>query len=166
VITLIVVTVFALRDSFNTLLQGDDDEPEDVVDVNLMLIFSGANLLLDVVNVTCFARAHQAFGLTEVRLEGSLTRFSVRDELPNMVELEHLTQSRGEDDEQEESEEVGPFGEKGGLFLNLNMCSAWTVSCPMFQTTRTCYISFLSDFNSSSLFFSTFVQIRSAVQRC
>jgi hypothetical protein len=34
------------------------------------MLFPGLNLLLDVVNVTCFARADSAFGLDAIRREG------------------------------------------------------------------------------------------------
>ena len=119
---LIVVTVLALRDAFESLNQPPDAE-EDDVDVNLMLIFSGMNLILDIVNVTCFARAHQAFGLSEVKKEHPVTRYSARNS-ERGVELESLvTHPNGSvsvemvDDDENESD----------WLVNLNMCSAWTV---------------------------------------
>jgi hypothetical protein len=63
-----VVTVLALKDAFDKL-NLPAHGPEDDIDVNLMMLFSGVNLLLDIVNVTCFARAHLAFGISEIRRE-------------------------------------------------------------------------------------------------
>lgn len=57
--TLIVLTGFVLNEAIRTLLgveNGDEDEEEEP-NVTLMFFFSALNLLLDVVNVTCFARA-------------------------------------------------------------------------------------------------------------
>mmetsp|Transcript_5322 Transcript_5322/g.7528 ORF Transcript_5322/g.7528 Transcript_5322/m.7528 type:complete len:405 (-) Transcript_5322:1-1215(-) len=63
--TLLTVTGFALREAFTTLL-GETLDDEDQPDLQLMLFFSGLNLLLDVVNVFCFAKADQAIGLPSV----------------------------------------------------------------------------------------------------
>ena len=117
VATLIVVTVFAIRDAVDDLSQEDEDREEDV-NVKIMLVFSGANLLLDVANIACFARAHQAFGLTGVRREHGATRYSVRE--PS--ELERLVRDDGQDDDDSLDGQTG-----GGFMYNLNMCSAWTV---------------------------------------
>lgn len=157
VLTLIAVTIVTMEEALGTLFpseEGDiseDDEPS----VNLMLLFSGLNLALDVVNVTCFARAHQAFGLSEAvpmqfSVRGSTSQASlVREALADEnVELLHVPgDSRNYD-----SIEVGPPASDKlqnfyktastddvapsdadsdtdkALGFNLNMCSAWTVS--------------------------------------
>jgi Co/Zn/Cd efflux system component len=62
-VALIAVTVVTLREAWSTLFGDIGVDGKDDVSVPLMFIFSGANLLLDVVNVTCFARAHSAFGM-------------------------------------------------------------------------------------------------------
>jgi Co/Zn/Cd efflux system component len=125
--TLVAVTGYAINDAVGSLSRPID-VPEDDVDASIMMWFSGANLLLDIVNVTCFARAGQAFGLTKVKREAAPTKFSVRDShntIYTQLEVHH------------------PMGEEGygigeaisgidqaddELVFNLNMCSAWTVS--------------------------------------
>ncbi len=126
VATLIVVTGFAIRDAVTTLNQPDD-VPEEDVDVNIMMMFSGANLILDIVNVTCFARAHQAFGLTTVRREVAPTRYSVRGS-DIIAQLESQPLISDDASEDGETSIVGPLGAGEQLLVNLNMCSAWTVS--------------------------------------
>lgn len=120
--TLIAVTVIAMRDALHSLYQ-DDDMPENDVNVNLMMLFSGLNLLLDIVNVHYFAKAGQAFGLTTVNREKDPTNYSIRD-ARNLDEMEHLLGGLGRVEEEPVDEEES----EGDLFLNLNMCSAWTVS--------------------------------------
>lgn len=126
--TLIAVTVVVMKDSYRTLFgdpNGDFDEPEEV-DVTIMLIFSALNLLLDVVNVTCFARADQAFGLQSItgfesQPSASFVNMSSRG---NDVEVQ-LRATEGTPlvagDEAESPPEDTFYG------INLNMCSAWTV---------------------------------------
>lgn len=63
--TLIGITMYTLRDAFATLL-GQKADDDDDVSVVIMMIFSSSNLLLDIVNVTCFARSSSLFGLQDV----------------------------------------------------------------------------------------------------
>jgi Co/Zn/Cd efflux system component len=79
------------------------------------------NLLLDIVNVTCFARAQQAFGLSDIRRESATYSGSVRNG-QNLVEMESLLR----DGESQQSNEIADSTEQ--MLVNLNMCSAWTVS--------------------------------------
>lgn len=132
VTTLIVVTIFVMKDALQTLFgeQGTDGTPDDDVDVGIMLLFSGINLLLDIVNVTCFARAHQAFGLQSLSLAPSphhrshdiikMTSVGAEVEFEQTIatELTPLCLDEIADNVEKDS----PFG------ANLNMCSAWTVS--------------------------------------
>jgi Co/Zn/Cd efflux system component len=118
VTTLVIVTVYAMKGALVTL-RLPDDVPEEDVDVNIMMWFSGANLLLDIVNVACFARAHQAFGLTTVRREVAPTRYSVRGG-DRIVQAESQQLILNDTDGEEESD-PGGFGEQ--LLVNLNMCS-------------------------------------------
>jgi Co/Zn/Cd efflux system component len=85
------------------------------------MLFSGMNLLLDIVNVTCFARAQQAFGLSDIRRESATYSGSVRNG-QNLVEMESLLR----DGESQQSNEIADSTEQ--MLVNLNMCSAWTVS--------------------------------------
>ncbi|KAG7363163.1 cation efflux protein [Nitzschia inconspicua] len=62
--TLIVVTIIVLKQSIKVLIldtQRDQSEQSDP-NVRLMMLFSFLNLLLDVVNVGCFASAKHALG--------------------------------------------------------------------------------------------------------
>lgn len=124
VTTLVVVTGFAIQDAVETISQPED-VPEEDVDVSLMFWFSAANLVLDFVNVGCFARAHQAFGLTSVRREAAPTSYSLRG-LPESERTSLLKSDNGDDlDIEEQTSTNTGMGEQ--LLLNLNMCSAWTV---------------------------------------
>ncbi len=63
VTALIVVSIQALREATHTIMisyQSRDrveDASEDTPNINMMLCFSALNLLLDIFNVTCFAKA-------------------------------------------------------------------------------------------------------------
>lgn len=131
--TLIAVTILVLKDSF-LILYGQDghfEEPQDV-DVQLMLIFSGINLVLDIVNVTCFARADQAIGLTsfvktkenEDREFVRMTSKGAEVQVGNPTEKTSLLA-----DGALTPTSIAP--PKDNFYgINLNMCSAWTVSLP------------------------------------
>ena len=122
VITLIVVTIMTLQEACGTLWGDDNEDEEDEnVSVTIMLLFSAGNLLLDIVNVTCFAKAQSAFGLDVVQKDQP----SVRD---SIIESTRLIAALGDDDDDEEEEGNGVCERTTGL-VNLNMCSAWTVSC-------------------------------------
>ena len=114
VATLIAVTIMALKDAFKTLV-NKDDTPEGQPDVSIMLLFSGFNLLLDILNVHCFARVDQAVGLPSSLAPD-------KPSLPSVNEATPLLERRDSDAESEES--TGATG-----MLNLNMCSAWTHVC-------------------------------------
>lgn len=81
VITLLIITMFTLREAIQTLhgvVNDNDNNNGDDVSIGLMLIFSSANLLLDFVNVTCFARSHSLFGIQMIRSESQLISDSIR----------------------------------------------------------------------------------------
>jgi len=154
VATLIAVTVLTLREATNTLKRsheadasgGGDNEEEDNVSLPIMLIFSGANLLLDFVNVTCFARADMNFGLDVVRREQFSIKESFRETfgspptvsssrrptteatslLSNRTDLDYeLGLSHVASRDRVSSSDLYP--DKPHEIVNLNMCSAWTV---------------------------------------
>lgn len=116
VVTLIVVTAFALRDAFESLTNEDEDS-EDDVDVSIMMFFSILNMLLDIVNVNCFARANQAFGLSEVAKEHRVSPS------PNSLYYHDLQHLAGRDSLLSQDIETTEESEHS---VNLNMCSAWT----------------------------------------
>ena len=155
VMTLIGLTIYITVDAWDTLTSSEynedseDDETSmgDEPDIGVMFFFSGLNLLLDILNVTCFARAKHAFGfavidqdrhrymlaydgslhnqyadsLKEIRSEVDLTRLdsdeqSTRESYSSISE-ENQASSQEEENNINNTQEV-----------NLNMCSAYTVS--------------------------------------
>eukprot|EP00536_Pseudo-nitzschia_multiseries_P004384 jgi/Psemu1/302540/fgenesh1_kg.73_\ len=62
--TLLILTVIVLKEAIHSLILdfGGDDPSRSDPDVNLMAIFSAINLVLDGVNVGCFASANHALG--------------------------------------------------------------------------------------------------------
>ena len=122
VFTLIVVTVVSVQDAIEDLFYSSEDESEEDVNVVVMLLFSGANLILDIVNVTCFARAHQAFGLPNLTTHDPVG--GIRHH--GAGETQRLL-GDGSDDGTSDSV-LAPDPIDDDAFFNLNMCSAWTVS--------------------------------------
>jgi Co/Zn/Cd efflux system component len=136
VTTLLVVTIVSLKQAIEVLLENEPvDNPPDVI---LMLIFSGLNLLLDAVNVRCFASAEDHFvGIpsafhhhgdhkeeTQTELTGLLGKRNNDGNRSTYAGLPHgeatLRASEHDDIDDERS--------SSSQSLNLNMCSAWTVS--------------------------------------
>lgn len=113
--TLIAVTVMALQEAFKTLV-NKNDTPEGQPDLQIMLLFSGLNLLLDILNVHCFARVDQAVGLPSSLAPAQLSTRAAANETSPLLERQES------DAESEDS--TGATG-----ILNLNMCSAWTHVC-------------------------------------
>jgi Co/Zn/Cd efflux system component len=68
VTTLLVVTIIVLNRSIQVIMldMHRDQSQQDNPNLNLMLIFSMCNLLLDGVNVFCFAKAKRLLGFTTV----------------------------------------------------------------------------------------------------
>lgn len=114
VVTLMIVTIVATKDALESF--ADPKSDDEKVDVNLMIIFSAANMVLDIVNVACFAKANQAFGLSAVKREpvSHSTRSARKMEMEGLVTSSLHAPSEDDDDE--------------ATAINLNMCSAWTVS--------------------------------------
>jgi len=66
VTTLVIVTVIGLRKAIQTLREPPQQQPVQP-DLKIMLIFSSMNLLLDFLNVGCFARVEQVQGLAALK---------------------------------------------------------------------------------------------------
>ena len=132
VTTLLVVTIVSLKQAVEVLAENEPvDNPPDVM---LMLVFSGLNLLLDAVNVRCFAKAEDHF-------VGIPTAFYDKDH-----KEESQTEMTGLLDKSDDGGNVSSYMSQGdgnlgtmvhdddddrstsSHSLNLNMCSAWTVS--------------------------------------
>ncbi|GAX14854.1 hypothetical protein FisN_29Lh064 [Fistulifera solaris] len=133
VVTLLIVTILGLKTAIKTLREAPKDQGSQP-DITIMLWFSGLNLLLDFLNVTCFARVDQAIGISQLQNQFNLFR-SQRDESSEMIATEAtelLAKGRQHNgcttcDEDEMSVSSDDTEAKGGL--NLNMCSAWTHIC-------------------------------------
>lgn len=136
VATLVFVTFITLREALATLrAEGDVNHEDEDVSIPIMLYFSAANLLLDVVNVTCFARAHSTFGLDVVRQESTAIKEGILSaryshERLRIDERSRLLPSGGSMESEltnlQRHETSVPRGHLD--LVNLNMCSAWTVS--------------------------------------
>lgn len=111
VVTLIYVTMGAIQGATDSLTDPKQDAND--VSVGLMFGFSLANLLLDFLNVACFAKAHQAYGLTAVKKEPA----SFSSPKANRMSEKHLLLGNEKSSESDDEE---------GFVNNLNMCSAWT----------------------------------------
>jgi hypothetical protein len=133
--TLIAVTIATMRDALHTLLGDEvDDSAGDDEKVGVMLLFSSLNLLLDVVNVICFARADQAFGLMAIQSQNEF-RKSIRRASEDVSLLMNKKTPASHEEESNRIElramsiEEATSEESLDL-VNLNMCSAWTVRVP------------------------------------
>ena len=66
VLTLICLTIYIILDACTTLAGKGDAGEDDAPDIGIMFFFSALNLALDILNVTCFARARHAFGFAVI----------------------------------------------------------------------------------------------------
>jgi hypothetical protein len=149
VATLVGVTIMALSEAIKSLTSAIPIAMDP--NIEMMLLFSGLNLLLDLLNVGCFARVDQAVGLpssfqpshSHPQHPGgdcgsgceSAVPHSRRPKTEGSVATE-ATPLVSSDDEHSRSASI-PDGDIDDSIdsadatgiLNLNMCSAWTVSC-------------------------------------
>jgi Co/Zn/Cd efflux system component len=139
VITLILVTIYTLQDSIATLLaisiHGATDDSDDV-SAPIMFALSFANLILDILNVTCFTRS--GFSVMEwmsaCRKDANSATTSAaemvkyhppeEDESSPLLNAPLRKQVRSYSSSDEEDEVLE---EHSNTEVNLNMCSAWTV---------------------------------------
>ena len=128
VTTLIIVTIGVVKEAWGSLF--GDVEKEDDVNAGLMLIFSFLNLLLDVVNVTCFAKAHQAYGLQTTCYDNDCHNQQPSAQVldDDAEELNGLNLLEDSDPGMSGRRKQKTFFERLFGKVNLNMCSAWTVS--------------------------------------
>lgn len=138
VITLIVVTVMALQLAIETLVDAyrGKNNGAPPPDVGLVLLFSGLNLGLDFFNVMFFAKADQAVGIPgQHGNEDIHVHFDSHHHPEHAIATEATplvdSKSNGNtinphDADTLSSRDSESVVETKGL--NLNMCSAWTVS--------------------------------------
>ncbi|KAL7433864.1 hypothetical protein ACHAXM_003772 [Skeletonema potamos] len=152
VITLIVLTIYIIIDAFNTLTKPDYEVGEDDgsdrdgdPDVGVMFFFSALNLGLDIMNVTCFARAKHAFGFAVIdkdrhryvlAYDGSLHN-EMADSMKRECSEVDLAGFHSDQDDCKGTEnycsiseakksDVVQQQEENSDDINLNMCSAYT----------------------------------------
>lgn len=133
VATLLYVTFVTFGVSIHTLTHSEEENSstgQGQPNVKVMMFFSIMNLLLDIVNVTCFARVNQAIFVPQFNFENNhhqqqqqqnnietmtedspLLALNIDETLGSTT----LETSLGEDDISDADE-----------LINLNMCSAWT----------------------------------------
>jgi Co/Zn/Cd efflux system component len=160
---LLIVVGYVLNDAIRTLvLDVNRSETEQSrPNIILMMTFSTLNLLVDVMNVMCFARANHLTGYNTVEkqpigecnneiddnerlIERYATHFEIQGGNERKAESSHINTSSEDvmSGEQDEDERV-----------NLNMCSAYTVSfclCLCIDSTARLTVSSLT--HSLSLF--------------
>lgn len=128
VTTLIVVTVMSLTDAFRELLLNPVNDSQNTFaspDLHIMLTFSSMNLVLDIVNVTCFARVHQAIGTFNDLQRKENCHTSSKDDSV-VYESSPLLRSNESIHKNDRSASNSANEDRE---LNLNMCSAWTHVC-------------------------------------
>eukprot|EP00571_Detonula_confervacea_P002944 CAMPEP_0172312016 /NCGR_PEP_ID=MMETSP1058-20130122/16410_1 /TAXON_ID=83371 /ORGANISM="Detonula confervacea, Strain CCMP 353" /LENGTH=337 /DNA_ID=CAMNT_0013025357 /DNA_START=94 /DNA_END=1104 /DNA_ORIENTATION=- len=153
VMTLIVLTIYIIIDAMNTLAEPEYDAGEDgvtsttdVPNIGVMFFFSALNLVLDILNVTCFARAKHAFGFAVIDKDRHRYMLaydgSLHNEYADSVRVRSEVDLSGMDNDElscrenycsisEENIKPPPLQiveEKGKPqeVVNLNMCSAYT----------------------------------------
>jgi hypothetical protein len=150
VVTLIAVTFITIREAWGTLYGAGKDGEENVSAI-IMLSLSAANLVLDVVNMTCFSRANLNFSMDLMRRESiSIRRTigeiravplavgSVEDGVVSTEQTALITTIMNSEEEIEKAGGVhaslDPRVSSSRFtplvphqIVNLNMCSAWTV---------------------------------------
>lgn len=125
--TLLVVTFTTMRDSLVTLFFLKEPHEEDP-DLNIMLLFSGLNLILDAVNVFFFAQANQAI-VTPIDFDKQLQQpaAAASESTPLMKRKDTASFADTNDtttcDDLESNRSDDDISDDG---VNLNMCSAWT----------------------------------------
>mmetsp|Transcript_12570 Transcript_12570/g.18045 ORF Transcript_12570/g.18045 Transcript_12570/m.18045 type:complete len:352 (+) Transcript_12570:69-1124(+) len=149
VMTLIVLTIYIIVDAFNTLSKSDHEDGENDPNIGIMFFFSALNLVLDIMNVTCFARAKHAFGFAVIDKDrhryvlaynGSLHNEMADSMKRERSEVDFALQTDQKDDslenycsisEPEKSDTAlhiipSVEEEEKSDDINLNMCSAYT----------------------------------------
>lgn len=136
---LLIVTGFVLHESIHTLILDSHRNETEQSNPNLVLMmtFSSLNLLLDVINVMCFARAKHLMGYnTEEKKKKGFQNYNVIDNSEGLIEYGFDDAAEINDAEHhDDSSKISTFNE--GVIseeheeddrVNLNMCSAYTVS--------------------------------------
>eukprot|EP00977_Amphora_coffeiformis_P007586 scaffold1667_cov173-Amphora_coffeaeformis.AAC.14 len=140
--------------------RGQAAGDEDDVSVPIMLFFSGANLLLDFVNVACFARSGSTFGAQMIRDEHEELRSSLRGlragETTALIESVKDQRSDSTDDVENAGTRYGTAQSSrrgaSATVMNLNMCSAWTVRIFMLSKKDPNILPYFSHIDSAAFY--------------
>ena len=137
--TLLIVTINTLKGAISTFTLKDEVEEDDQPHLVIMMTFSSINLLIDLLNVSCFARAKQSSYRiiscgTEIDEDNNMllqkTNVTNEDSSVSIVDIENVSNVDDsvlyEDDLSYEDEIIDDDDDDPKN--NLNMCSAWTVS--------------------------------------
>jgi len=129
VTTLVGVTIVALQQAVRTLVQPPPSGSNTQPDIQIMLLFSGLNMILDLLNVSCFARVDQAVGIPggyHQHNNDNKKEESVATEVTPLITSDDGDTTHADDDNDDFDSLAS--SEATGI-LNLNMCSAWTHIC-------------------------------------
>lgn len=123
VATLLVVTFTTMQMSILTIMA---DETVEDPNLKIMLFFSALNLVLDVVNVSCFAKANQAV-LTPIDFDKEISSAKPAVEATALLSKQENATYASETYQGSTIDQEGDVDDLSddGL-VNLNMCSAWT----------------------------------------
>jgi len=186
VLTLIGLTISVSKEAIDTIYGGEEaeavvNEEFDATNPNVAIMFfcSGLNLALDILNVTCFARAKHAFGFAVIdddrhrymlAYDGSLHNVYA-DSLKSRSEIdlkgageeENIDTTLGQNyssivEERKEMNVQIDEEENGFQDVNLNMCSAYTVSVIQYFD-FVCFDKLFDQFHTSILFNSCFISM-------
>lgn len=127
IVTLIAVTIMIMKDAIITLLGRVPENKADEPNVDLMFLFSALNLVLDFVNMGCFARAKHAMGFNTLQIEMEEMSALEVDEGVGDDEMLSLSENTlSAEIEMKEKNNVDSDDMSDDQSANLNMCSAYT----------------------------------------
>ena len=161
VVTLVVVSVVVLADAVETILKRwtngdhDDDNDDGMPNAWIMFLFSSINLALDVLNVTCFAKAksfgffmlhHCLFGKDDAEWNGNDEEAGMKHVTSHGIEMEEsdiptektrlVSQREHNEEKKQDAGELSYEDQTSDNYfddvvgeertVNLNMCSAYT----------------------------------------
>ena len=117
---LIIVTIVILHNSIQTLIldKHRDESEQTQPNLEVMVAFASLNLLVDLFNVTCFARAKHLMGYNTSEQSDTEQQYGEvidDDDIHSGSNSDDIVESGTEPEESEEDTRV-----------NLNMCSAYT----------------------------------------
>jgi hypothetical protein len=156
---LLIVVGYVLNDAIRTLILdvNRSETEQSRPNIILMMTFSTLNLFVDIINVTCFARANHLTGYNTVEKQSTDGGNNEVDDNESLIER-YATHFEIQDDcrtakRKAESSRINTSSDEAMSedsneddHVNLNMCSAYTVCfwlCPSLESVRV-YVVVLS----------------------